>query len=80
MADCTRLYYDGRLMNEITSTSRFKTMPGIAVSSKLEREIAAEKMAEGWVNNAGYEKALFHVEHGRTAPVVLSKMAEEMLR
>ena len=45
--DCTQLWYDGKLMNEITSASKFKTMPNINLSTPENREKAARIQMDG---------------------------------
>jgi hypothetical protein len=79
MADATRLYYDGRLMNTITSSSKFKTIPNAKVETAEQREEVARKLADGWVTNAGYEREKFKIEHGKSDPMVLSKMTSDII-
>jgi len=79
MADATRLYYDGRLMNTITSASKFKTIPRAKVDTPEQREAVAQNLADGWVANAGYDRSLFKIEHGKSDPMVLSKMTSDIL-
>lgn len=79
MADCTQLWYDGRLMNEITSSSKFKTMPNVRLNTPEEREKAARIQMQGWVQNAGYDRTKFRIEHGKTDPMVLSKMTSDII-
>lgn len=80
MADATRLYYDGRLMLTITSTSKFKTMPGIKLDTPEQREEAALIQKQGWVQNASYDPAKFEIVHGKSDPVVFSKMTNDLIR
>lgn len=76
----TRLYYDGRLMNTITSGSTFRSIPRAKVSTPEEREAVANNLKDGWVHNAGYDPALFKIEHGPSDPMVLSKMTSDIIR
>ena len=80
MAEATRLYYDGRLMNTITVGSKFKTIPNAKVDTPEQREEVANNLANGWVTNAGYDRSLFKIEHGKADPVVLSSMTSEIIR
>lgn len=79
MANATRLYYDGKLMNTITSTSKFKTMPNVKLDTPEDRENAARIQMQGWVQNAGYDPALFEIIHGKSNPLVFSKMTSDIL-
>ena len=76
----TRLYYDGRLMNTITSSSTFRTIPRAKVSTPEEREVVANKLKDGWIQNAGYDPRLFSIEHGKKDSFVMSKMTDEIIR
>lgn len=78
--DCTQLWYDGKLMNEITSASKFKTMPNINLSTPENREKAARIQMDGWIHNAGYDRTKFKIVHTKTQPIVLSKMTQEIIR
>lgn len=80
MADATRLYYDGRLMLTITSTSKFKTMPGIKLDTAEDRENAALIQKQDWVQNASYDPAKFEIVHGKSDPVVFSEMTNDLIR
>lgn len=80
MADCTQLWYDGRLMNEITSSSKFKTMPNIRLNTPEEREKAARIQMQGWIQNAGYDRTKFEIRHAKTKPVTLSKLTSDIIR
>ena len=80
MADCVRLYYDGRLMNTISPGSKFKTIPNARTDTPEQREAIAKNLMEGWIQNAGYERGLFRIEHGKTDPMVLSKMTQDIIR
>lgn len=80
MADATRLYYDGKLMLTITFTSKFKTMPGIKLDTAEDRKNAALIQKQGWVQNAGYDPTLFSIVHGKSDPVVFSKMTNDLIR
>lgn len=78
--DCTQLWYDGKLMNEITSTSKFKTMLNINLITPENREKAARIQMDGWIHNAGYDRTKFKIVHTKTQPIVLSKMTQEIIR
>lgn len=78
--DCTQLWYDGKLMNEITSTSKFKTMLNINLITPENREKAARIQMDGWIHNAGYDRTKFKIVHMKTQPIVLSKMTQEIIR
>lgn len=80
MADCTQLWYNGRLMNEITPSSRFKTIPNAKVDTPEQREAVARNLMDGWVQNASYDSKLFEIVHTKTKPVKLSKMTEDIIR
>ena len=80
MADCTQLWYDGKLMNEITSSSKFKTMPNVRLNTPEEREAAARSLMQGWIQNASYDRTKFEIKHAKTKPIALSKMTEEIIR
>jgi len=76
----TRLYYDGRLTNTIDYGSTFRSMPRVKTDTPEAREAVCQKLIDGWVQNAEYDPKLFRIEHGKSEPVVLSKMAAEMLK
>jgi len=80
MADCTQLWYDGRLMNEITSGSRFKTIPNAKVDTPEQREEVAKNLMDGWVQNGSLDRSKFEIRHAKTQPVVLSRMTNEIIR
>ena len=76
----TRLYYEGRLMNTITSGSTFRSIPRAKVSTPKEREAVANKLKDGWVQNASYDPLKFEIVHGKADPFVTSKMTDEIIR
>jgi len=76
----TRLYYYGRLMNTIDYSSTFRSMPHAKVDTPEAREAVCQNLIQGWVQNANYESSKFRIEHGQSEPVVLSKMAQEMIQ
>lgn len=78
--DCTQLWYDGKLMNEITSTSKFKTMPNRSFHTPELREQAARDQMDGWVTNAGYDRTKFEIVHTRTSPSEFSKETQRILK
>ncbi len=80
MADCVRLYYDGRLMNTILPGSKFKTIPDAQTDTPRQREVIAMNLMQGWIQKAGYERGLFRIEHRKTDPIVLSKMTADIIR
>lgn len=80
MADCTQLWYNGRLMNEIRSSSRFKSIPRAKVDTPEQREAVARILIDSWVQNASYDPKLFEIVHTKTKPVKLSKMTEDIIR
>ena len=80
MRDTTELYYNGQLLNTIDNTSTFKSIPNAKVETKEEREKVARSLADGWIQNAGYDPSRFEIRHGKTKPIQLSKMAEDILR
>ncbi len=55
MADVTQLWYNGKLMNTINSSSKFKTMPNRRLDTPEQREEAARIQMQGWVQNASYD-------------------------
>lgn len=79
MADATRLFYNGRLMLTITSSSLFRSMPGVPLQTAEQREKAAIIQKDGWVQNAGYDPKLFEIIHGKTEPMVLSKVTADII-
>jgi len=79
MADCVRLYYDGKLMNTISSGSKFKTINNARTETPEQREAIARDLMQGWVQNAGYDLTKFRIEHGKTDPMVLSKMTSDVI-
>lgn len=80
MADCTRLYYGKRLMNEITSGSMFRSFPRAKLDTAEQREAIAIKLKDGWVQNAAYDPMNFTIVHTKTDPVFLSKMTDDIIR
>lgn len=80
MAECVRLYYDGYLMNTIEPSSKFKSIPNARCDTAEGREKVARRLMEGWIRNAGYHRHLFRIEHGKTDPLVLSRMTSEIMQ
>lgn len=78
MSDATFLRYEGRLMLTITSASKFKTM-NVPLETPEQREHAAKIQIDGWVSNGGYDRSQFTIEHGKTQPIRLSRMVDDIL-
>lgn len=85
MNTVTRLWHIGedgkrRLMNTITSTSRFfgfNAPPNLHLEE--QRTKCAEIIRDGWIQ-CGQMKGTWKIEQGKHDPVVFSKMADDILR
>lgn len=69
-----------RLMNTISPSSLFFGFKAPNNLHLLEQRVkCAEILRDGWINQGGMS-GLWEIEHGESEPIVLSKMADDLLR